>query len=200
MIKILFTSSLISSDYELRKTQYINSYNNLLKYASPDQINILECFSDSIDFFMNLKSKTYISKNKKNNLKNKGAKECICLKEFFENTNSDENDLYIKITGRYSLDSDWFFEQINNNLEFDFYGKLMDNNQQIFTGLFAIKSKLFKDFLNWLDIDKMEINMINFEKLLKNYIDSSNSKSLYLEKLDLTAPIYGHGIIDEKKL
>lgn len=197
---VLFTSALIEENYELRKIQYLKSIDSLAEYIDKKKIKIIECYDSDTDFFNELDLKLFLSKSN-NSFRNKGAKECDCLRYFLLNNDFiDDNELIIKLTGRYQILSNIFFSELTNNLGYDFYGKLMDGGSQIFTGFFGIKKKFLFDFLNTVNLDKMENEMINVERLIKEYVDSNRINSHFIKNLGLRALIYGNGVIDEQIL
>jgi|LakMenE18May11ns_1017448.scaffolds.fasta_scaffold9595322_2 hypothetical protein len=192
---ILYTSALINNQFESRKNDYIQSYNILLDIIDYKNIFIVECYSNNENFFSEFKSPKFLTNTHISEIKNKGVLEVMGMKKFIENTEISDETLIIKITGRYKFINDDFFKLINTNKNFDFYGKLIDNNTQIFTGCFALRKKHFKNFFNFCNLDNMEKNMINFEKKMFNFLNENNINSFFTDNINIECPIFGYGNI-----
>ena len=192
-MKVLYTSALISNKYDDRKVEYQKSFFKLLNFFKKEDITVIECYSQNPDFLDEFGCDLFHSNTHLSKIKNKGVLEILALKKFLE-SKTDINFLFLKLTGRYELIDNDFINTINQNPGFDFYGKLVDNNTQVFTGCFAINGLVLLEFINHQDLDFMETNMINFEKLLFDFIKEKNT--LYVNKINLIAPIFGVGNID----
>lgn len=185
-MKLIYTSANINFLYEIRKNEYIDSFNELIKYFNPNDIYILECFSKNEEYLNNLSSNIYYNTNI-GYFKNKGVKEITAIKNFLLKYNFDDDDLITKITGRYKLLSNRYINSINND-DYDGYFKMGENNQ-LFTGLFSLKFKYLLDFINNIDLTIMEKNMINLEKLIYDYVINNKLNVKFIETLDLYSNI-----------
>jgi hypothetical protein len=192
-MKVIYTSALIPNKFEERKNDYINSYNELIKYIPQNNIFIIESFSSDISFFNKLGSEVFVSNTHDSTLKNKGVLEIKAMLSFFENNKFNDNDLVMKLTGRYRINDDYFIKLPEDAKNFDFYGKLIDNSTQIFTGCFIAKYSLIIEFLKSQNLMLLEENMINIEKALLDFLITKNKKCFFVDKLNLTAPIFGTG-------
>ncbi|GIV44042.1 MAG: hypothetical protein KatS3mg035_1165 [Bacteroidia bacterium] len=142
-MKIIYTSALIPNKFDVRKTHYQESYNSLLDYFKKDDIYVVECFSDDVSFFNELCASVYITNTHDINIRNKGVLELSGIKKFIDTT-KQEDEVFLKLTGRYKLLDNSFIKTIEENKGYDFYGRLVDNKTQVFTGCFAIKRLYFK--------------------------------------------------------
>lgn len=198
-MKVLYTSALISQKSEERKSHYKDSYYSLLDYIKKEDIFIVECFSENVDFLSELGSPVYTANTHNPSIKNKGVLELSALKKFMA-TVEFTDDILLKITGRYRLLDNSFLNAIEQNSGYDFYGKLVDNNTQVFTGCFAIKDSILKEFLEYVNLEFLEKNMINIEKVLLDFLIEKNKKCFFVEKINIFAPIFGIGNIDNNYL
>lgn len=195
-MKILYTSALIDYKYDLRKSDYIKSYNKLIDLGiDKSDIIIVESVKETSDYLNEFGSQVFISNTHNSNIRNKGVSEVMCLKKYLESPNISDEELICKLTGRYSFIDNYYFELIKNNSEFNFYGKLIDNNIQIFAGCFSMRKGLFVKFLNEIDLDKMERETINLELEILNFLNRYSIKSFYVDKINMIAPIFGTGEI-----
>jgi hypothetical protein len=193
---VLYTSALIQNKFEERKNQYLQSYNSLLRFFPKSDIHVIECFSKKPDFFDELSSSTFISNTHNESIRNKGVLELMAIQKFLENNNYTEDTLFFKLTGRYQLIDDHFLKIVLQNTGFDFYGKIVYDGTQIFTGCFCIKFRTLYDFIYRTDFDYLNSNMINIENAIYDYLISTNSNYFFVDKLNLIAPIFGTGNIN----
>lgn len=190
---VLYTSALINNQFERRKIDYEKSYNILSKFINYDNIFIVECYSDDENFLTNFKSPKFLTKTHLPNIKNKGVLEIMGMKKFIENTEISDDTLIMKITGRYKFNNSDFINIIELNKNFDFYGKLIDGGTQIFTGCFVLRKKYFKIFFDFCNLESMEKNMVNFEKIIFNFLEQKNINSFFVDKINMECPIFGYG-------
>ena len=192
---VLYTSALIENKFDIRKSQYLSSYNILDKYLDKKNIKIVECFSSDGDFLKSLGSDIIYTNTHNNSIRNKGVLEVMAMKKFFEVFDIDDDEIIFKITGRYTLIDDSFINLINST-NYDFYGRLMDENRQVFTGCFAMRKKIFLDWLNKQDLNILERMSINIEKSMIDYLYREGVNTHFSEMLNIEAPIFGTGEID----
>lgn len=193
---LLYTSALIDTQFDKRKIDYEMSYDILSNLINHNSIFIVECYSNEKKFLSNFKSPTFLTKTHLPGIKNKGVLEIMCIKKFLENTEISDDTLIIKMTGRYKFINDDFFSLIKSNGNFDFYGKLIDKNTQIFTGCFALRKKYFVKLLNFCDLQLMEKNMVNFEKIIFDFLEIEKINSFFVERINIECPIFGYGNVE----
>lgn len=194
-IRILFTAALIDLNFDERKKEYIKTLEVLDSYGYTN-CYIVEAIKSDGPTFLEKHSQNVIYSNVNNSsLRNKGVNEAQSIKKALNQFKFDDNDMIIKITGRYFFTSDTFLIKVKNSPEFDAFFKT-GAGEQIFTGCFALRYKYFKEFIYQLDLEVMESNMINIEWKLAQYIESlktKNIKIMKLDQLDITANIFGNG-------
>jgi len=161
--------------YEQRSADYIKSFEHGLLFKDNfNSITIIEMISnEKIDILENSGINVYYSKFD-NLFVNKGINEIFHIIDFFKNSNIKDDDLIIKITGRYlmmndnilKIDSDFIAKY-----DGDIYSPL---NRGIHTFFFAFKKKLFIEFFNSLDFVNNNYDNICIEWLLKDFMIQKN--------------------------
>ena len=196
-MKIIYTSALIENKFEQRKSEYISSYTKLKSITDKDNIFVLECYLDNLNFLNDFDCRKFISLTHDSKIRNKGVLEFKAIKSFVGNNSElfSDDDFVIKITGRYELKTSKFLDIVQSSKDFDFIGKLMNYNTQIFAGMFAIKFKFLKLFLDSLDFSFLEKNMVCIENSILDFLLSNNVNCGFIKELEITAPIFGVGDI-----
>ena len=188
-IEIIFTSALIAHQFEIRKEEYLKSYTTLIKNGFTPWI--IESTNIDHSFYDELTS--HICYPQKNNptVRNIGVNEVMALKTSIPFLPFNDDDIVIKLTGRYLLYEQTFIDTIRENPNNDAYAKWVDD--QVFTGCIALKWKYFKNFLQTVNLAKMEKEMINLEKELAHFIIEKNLKCFIIDHLHIKARIYANG-------
>lgn len=191
-MKIIFTTAIINEYYENRKKEYIESFNISENLVSKENILILECFLPESKTFLNdLTNNIYFS-NSNDDSTNKGVKEGKALKKFLEDNVFDDDEIIIKQTGRYKFISDLFFKNLNKNVDVNvLYGE----NNNCFFGMFSMKYKYLKDFINQLNFIDMENYKISIETLLSNYITKKGLSVEKHNKIDVLSNINNNHLV-----
>ena len=107
----------------------------------------------------------------------KSQKEFYSIKELLTDIQLDDDIWVIKVSGRYMIYNDKFMDIIKNtSLSTKAVIRLCDNNTQMYTFLFALRFKYFKD----LFINNNIPNNINLERVtllyIQNMIDENDIK------------------------
>lgn len=191
---IIFTAALIDLKKEERQQEYIKALGTLALYGYPAPY-IVEAIMPEPPTFLDTYSPHMLYSNVNNSsLRNKGVNEARSLLEAIKKWTFDDEQMVIKITGRYFFKNDLFLrlvEQSANDaiIKADPYG-------QIFIGCIALRYKYLKEFLQGLDLFSMEKNMINIEQEMANYIkkiESQGASILQVQNLDLVVNSFGDG-------
>lgn len=192
-VKVIFTAALIDNQFEMRKHEYLFSLNQLIEFgASPF---IVEACTQS-SFFDALQFPIFYPNVNNPSLKNKGVNEARLLQEALKHFEFDDNELLVKLTGRYFFSTKHFLQFVSESSDADFIVRRGNalNNTTIFTGCYVAKYKYFKQFLAGLDLEKMEKEMINIEDELGQFLLRNPQLAiLFVDSLDLTANIFGTG-------
>ncbi len=199
-IKVIYTAALLNHLFKMRKDEYIKCIKILNNYGYEPYV-IESCKASSPSFFEDHTPFVFYANTNDYSLKNKGVNEAKAMIKAFEYYNFDDDDIIIKITGRYHLDSPYFLHVVENNQDADAFGKFdpiatLTDKGRVFTGCFALRCKYFKEFVKNLDLVKMEKEMIDIEREAAAYIMNLSEKGhkvIFLDKLDMTAGIAGGG-------
>lgn len=194
-IQVIYTSAVLPKQYDLRKTEYLDSFNKLKSFGlNPwivESTNITESFFDEISNQVLYPQKNDFS------LLNKGVNEARSIRESIPFMPFDDEDIVIKLTGRYLLRDRSFIDRIlNTSSEFDAfasYGKHFVSPEHIFTGCFAMRWKYFKKMLNEMDFDAMEKQLIPIERVVADFIEENHIKTAHIRNLHVLARIYYSG-------
>jgi len=158
-IKVLYTAALIDDFYEERKAEYLRSLQAL---QSINRIPYIVESIKSASFFDECEVPVFYSKTNNPRFCNKGINEAISMLAAINFYNFDENDIIVKLTGRYFFINESLFSVIELETQKDAYVKHTGIHSQpiyeidYFTGCFAMRCKYLKMFLNELDLQDME--------------------------------------------
>lgn len=179
---------------EERIAEYQKAYNQLIKFFKKEDISVIECYANDANDIRSILNceNVFVTKTHRCEIRNKGVLEILGMMKFLNQSQIDDNDILLKITGRYILKNTEILQQMLHN-DTAFVGKLVDNNLQVFTGCFLIRKNVLCNFFNSVNLDHMEKHMINFERTLKDYLFSIPDKSIFLDTINVEAPIFGTG-------
>jgi hypothetical protein len=131
--------------------------------------------------------KVFYTDNNKLNFKSKGVNEILDIKEIIEKYGIEDDDIVIKLTGRYKVTSPSFFKHIiEHEHDYDafvkFYGtcSLKFEDYDCILGLYAIRAKYLKLF-NPLIIENYKSAEIAFAR----YVRFSGARLSEISNLDL---------------
>lgn len=195
-IHVVSTAALIEQQYAMRKEEYIYSAKNItMLHTAP---SIIESCSSSPTFFDTLTPAVCYTQSNNAQLKNKGVNEAISLLTGLPTFNFHQNDMIIKLTGRYYFSDDSFITYLKNNPTIDIVVKRASHDShQVFTGCFAMRYAYFIEMLESIDFAKMEKHMINFESIVGDYIykkiEQKQATIHFLDHLGIVANIFGKG-------
>ena len=103
----------------------------------------------------------------------------------------DDEDMIVKLTGRYQFDCDDFLRFVEDRPELDAVA-LYRPKERVVTGCFALRYKFFKQLLENLDFHKMEEDLIDIEFEVYDFLQKIASESAnvaYLDAIGITANI-----------
>ena len=169
-IKILCTAALIPNAYLDREQQYIHSLSIFKKHGlSVYMVESCQQGPTNLDLHCDniCYTKTQLPEYAYG-VGNYGINEALSLAKGLEYFAFDDEDIIIKFTGRYEFKDTSFLNLVNKNLDADVVARIWSNGD-VYTALFAIKAKYFKDFLNTIDYNAMK-NGKNLEHCFGKYI------------------------------
>ncbi len=192
-VKLLYTAAVIGADDEMRQSEYLHSL-EVLKGLGVVPYVVEACCSAS--FFDACAGCVFYSKVNDASLKNKGVNEARSMLAALNFYQFDEEAMIVKLTGRYFFQDGYFFEAVKSDGESDAFVRRapVQYPTSRFMGCFALRMKFFKRFLEGLDFEKMEREMICVEDELGRFLLGTPEIRIHeMEALHVTANIYGTG-------
>ena len=203
MIYLIITTSIYNKhglvNFEDRKNRYIESIQSTLQHVS--MINsrsppegyliepiIVENNGLRTTYLDNLGCPVLYTNNNILNFPHKGSNELLDIKEVIQKYNIKDDDIIIKLTGRYKLLTPYFFNMVierSHHLEafIKFFNvctkKFMYDDCVL--GLFAIKCKYMKLF----DYNCIRSAECEFAMYVRNIVQSNSLKLMEVENLEL---------------
>ena len=157
MIYLIITSSINNKagvvNYEHRKNTYINAITQSLSIL-PSEIKpiIVENNGTRETYLDSIPCEIHYTSNNSESCTHKGVNELLDIKSVIDKYNIQDDDMIIKLTGRYSLLDSSFFKTVLENPEKDAFVKFFNVytlqyiwNESVL-GLFAIRCKYLKNF------------------------------------------------------
>ncbi len=184
---LIITASNIDQEYESRKNDYLLCLKSISKMKNLfDSITVIEThFNNYMNDYFNVWQGF-------NTYNNKGINEFKNIEKFLKESNINDNDIIIKVTGRYEFLSDYFIQIINEYI--DVYYKNSDDiygptDQGAHTFLFACRKNKLLEFIESLDLNSNDPIEWQFRKFCENNF------SYKVDKLDIVAkPFLKKGI------
>lgn len=184
-IIIVCTAAVLDENYETRKQEYIQAIEKIKQFGFMPYI--VESCKNGPTFLDALSDKVWYAKTNDFRLQNKGVNEAKSLLNFFEHNEFSDDDIIVKVTGRYMFIDDSFLRYIESHIEYDAFVKDVGKRLikgDIFSGCFAMKHKYFIEFLRQLDLQKMEEEMSCVEWELADYVAlRKEMKTCFMERL-----------------
>jgi hypothetical protein len=196
-IKVVCSAALLNNQFEFRKQQYIKCFEILTQYGYPKPFAIEAFLKKGPSFLDDYCKDVFYAQSNNLSLKNKGVNEGRTMLEGLKHFNFAPNDMVVKLTGRYFFSNDSFLRTVENNPDADAIVRqtILWDKENIVTGCFALKNHYLIDFLEHLDFEKMERNMIDIEWEMKLYIQKiireKNAKVIFVDLLHLSAHVWG---------
>lgn len=191
-IKILYTSALIPYKFEERKQEYIKCLKLLENYGYIGRTYVVESGPyTALSFFDEYCDHVFYANTNDTTWLNKGVNESKASLAAFNYFNFDDEDMIIKLTGRYLFNNDHFLALVEAHPEVDAFASRIPP-WGVTTGCFAMRSKYYKRMLKELDLVKMERNALTFEwevYLFLRKMISEGAKVVYLDKIGITANV-----------
>ena len=168
--------SKLGYSYEQRMSDYKKSFEYALKLKDKfDSITIIETVSkEKVIELEESGLEVYYSKFD-NSFSNKGINEMIHIKDFLLASQINDNDLIVKLTGRYLILNDNIL-----NIDSDFIAKYDGDiydpiNRGVHTFFFGVKKKTFLEFIEYLNIIAgYRYDNVCIEWLVKGFMLSKN--------------------------
>lgn len=134
------------------------------------EFHIVETAVEKSDFLEGY-SKNVFYTNVNGSYNNRGTNYVNAFRKFLNESDFEDDDIIIHITGRYPLTDDSFFVKCLS-LDSDKVGCFKkDPHNQFYLFLYGMRFKNLKNVLNSIDVDYMEKNMINLEMIFSQKIN-----------------------------
>ena len=197
-VKIVCSAALVDKYFNQRKVDYIESFKRISKLGYEPYIaesckkgpTFMDAYSRHVYYTNVQNSPNYPKFNRK------GIYEALALREGLKRFNFNDDDMIIKLTGRYWLADDYFIKLAEYNIDADAIVRSWIAHGAVFTGCFAMKYKHFKDMLQKLDLKRMEKTGIAVEYLVYEYINNLKKRGgqvIYVDKVHVNAYHFGDG-------
>ncbi len=198
-IRVVCTAAIIPRRYEQRKNQYIRSIQTLEGHGySPYVVESCVAGPTFLDEYCNNVCYT-LSNNAY--LKNKGVNESVSLLMALQKWNFNDDDIILKLTGRYVLQFDKLLRLLEEADDVAAVAKFeqMDRSS-VLTGCFAMRYDLMKQMYASYDYEKLEKEMICIEHEVGPYLEQLEKEGFKLIRLGLLgieANVFGGGGSDK---
>lgn len=200
-IHVVCTAAIIPIKADERKMQYIRSLSAINQFGYRPYI--IESCVQGRTFLDDWAKQVLYTQTNDSRLQNKGVNEFTSMLHAFNYWEFNDDDIIVKLTGRYVLRSDAFIRFLEDADDVDCAAKFVtvsmgDNSiDAVLTGCFAMRFNLFKEMLESFDYEKFEREMICVEHAVGphlNAITEAGVKVVRREKLDVEANMfYSHG-------
>jgi hypothetical protein len=154
-----------------RIEEYIECFNIIKSFGY--NFTIVETVLDSFPLFEEYSNVIYTNVNN-NSYRNRGSNYVNAFRKALDCYNFDDDDIIIHITGRYPLVDDSFLKMCEN-LSSEFDGCFaVDNFNQCYLFLYALRYKKLKSILDSIDVNQLENSNMCLEKIFFEYIKNYN--------------------------
>jgi hypothetical protein len=188
----LYTSALIPNKFEERKGEYIKCLEILKNYGYLDKTYIVESGPYTpLSFFDEYSDHVFYANTNDTTFVNKGVNEAKASLAAFDYFQFNEEDMIVKLTGRYFFNNDRFLRFVASHPEVDGFAS-PHASFGITTGCFAMRAKYYKQMLQEMDWVEMEKNAKDIERITAKFLQkiaSLGAKVIYLNKVDITANV-----------
>lgn len=189
MIYLIITTSIYNKhdqdNRENRENRYIEAISESLKHI-PVRTIIVENNGKRgtfLDRFMSDRVSVFYTNNNIHNFKNKGVNEMLDIKEVIQYYDINDEDIIIKLTGRYKVISPLLLNEIDENYDafVKFFGvsSLKYEKYDCVLGCYAMRAKYLKLF-NYLSM-----NYQSAEIAFAKYVKLCGCRLKEIEKLDV---------------
>jgi hypothetical protein len=194
-IHVIMTSAVLPFQYEERKAEYVRGIYAIKSYGITPWI--IEATNINTSFLDNLGVHVLYPQKHNSTLRNKGVNETLSIRASIPFLPFNDEDIVIKLTGRYNLYDRSFINLIETNADnydaFVSYGKNYVANNDIFTGCFAMRWKYLKKIIKEMDLEKAERDYIAVEAIFAEFIQDMRLRVKKVDRLNVAARIFFSG-------
>lgn len=194
-VKILYTAAIIKDQTPERQAEYEKSIQVLNSYWYEPYI--VEACVMGPTFFNDIAQ--YVCYTQTNlDVRNKGVNEVRSIRRGLMDFNFDDDDMIVKITGRYFFKNDLLLRMIEDNPDVDGFISIYTMTHFAFTGCFALRYKYFKEIMNKISLVQMEQYWIDVERVIMDYVRSiendQSARIKYIDELHLEVSGYNGSV------
>ena len=195
-VHVILTSAIIKNQFGLRMVEYTNSIEQLRKLGIEPWI--IEATNIRSSFFDKISDQVfYPQQHDDSQTNNKGINETRSIRACLPYLDFDDDDIVIKMTGRYFLKDRHFIDTIlRTNDQYDawgMYGKNFVSDEHLFTGCFAMRWKYYKRYICEMDLESEAIKVAALEKVSANFIEENGLRFHQMDSLHLFARVFFGG-------
>lgn len=197
-IHIVCTAALLNKQARYREQEYRLSMRIIQKLGYTPYV-IEACKKHGPTFFEKYTPHVFYSTMNNPALHNKGVNEGKTMLEGLKAFHFADDDIIIKLTGRYHFISDYLINLIKKNPSIDAF-VLCSPRFNAITGCFAMRYKHLIAMLEGFDYETMETTMSCIEWECATFVNNGDQKGIlkvmYLDKLDVRGKMFCTGITD----
>ncbi len=191
-IHVIYTSAQIPKNFDLRKREYIENLNQLRSFGFDPWI--IEATNTNSSFFDSLSTKVLYPQRHNDALRNKGVNEIMSMRASLPYLPFQDDDIVIKITGRYLLKNRLFIDMVKATAStydaWGVFGKHFTKEPDLFTGCFAMRWKHLKKIIEEMDLEAAERDYIAIEILFGDFLRNEHLRVDKLRNLYVRARIF----------
>lgn len=195
-VQVMMTSATIEMDYKRRTEEYTKAIYAIKSYGIEPWV--IECMPITHSFLDELSHQVLYPQSNDFSIKNKGVNEMKSIIASIPYLPFDDEDIVIKLTGRYWLYDRELIDLIENtNADYDAYvcyGKHFVGNNHVFTGAYALRWKYFKQLVEGIDLEKAERKWIAVEQIVAEFLKDNHLRIKIVDPLNVEARIFFDGV------
>jgi 5S rRNA maturation endonuclease (ribonuclease M5) len=188
-IHVLCTAAILPIKYEERKQQYTRALKRVSEFCYKPYI--VESCVPGPTFLNDLSTEVLHTLSNNPHLKNKGVNEFVSMIKAFEHWSFNDDDIIVKLTGRYFFQNDAFLRFLEDSSDIDCAAKFVTvpagptkGVDAVLTGCFAMRCDLFKQMLTFFDYDWLEREMMCVEHVVGPYLNTLATKGIKVSRQD----------------
>ena len=191
-IHVIFTSALISKEFDQRKKEYLASLQQFRKFGLEPWI--IEATNIDASFFDKISSQVLYPNEHDDSFSNKGVNENRSILACIPCLAFNDEDIIIKFSGRYFLKDSHLLSTIEQTLsDYDvwgIHGKNFVSSDHLFTGCFAMRWKYYKQCLQEIAQAYQIDPDIPVEDLTARFIRKHHLRMCEMDALHIHARIF----------
>ena len=193
---LIITSAHINKNKDVRREDYIKSVESFIRYGEYfDRVFVLECIETEGVEYLKLDDKVEVVYSRLGNFyHNKGINEILHIRDFLKRREDiDMDDVVVKATGRYELESDDFLK--NLDMDYDIIAKdesdIWKNHGGVTRGVhtfyIAYKKRTVFDIVDFIDIEMNPLFSVryNIEWYILDYMKKNKNCLLYKGRMGI---------------